>query len=223
MSALIYYLQENQVVLVMDTLSSQRTETGLKPYKFLSKIFPLMHMNSVLCGTGNFHPILKWFEYIESSIVAYGIVQLNRLTKLSIKEFMEKENSTDEPTTLYQFGLSEVDGRFYGYAYRSTNNYTSEELQYTIGVKPRDAFNTSEEIFEFIQGNIDQGVLVALMLKLKGYDDNLGNQHPNKVGIGGQMETCLLQKNSLQIIRQDIFPDSADVYQEILSGCSTHE
>ena len=221
MSALVYILQEDKVVLAMDTLSSKYTETGLKPFKFLSKIFPLMHMNSILCGTGNFQPILKWFEYIESSIVANGIFQLNRLTELSINAFMEIENATEEPTTLYQFGLSEIDGKFYGYAYRSTNNYASEELQYSIGVKPQDAFNSIEELSEYIQGNIDQDVLASLLLKLKEYDDNLGDMHPDKVGIGGQMEICILQKNSLQIVRQDIFSDCESIYQEILAGCSS--
>ncbi|NLD46453.1 MAG: hypothetical protein GX660_04540 [Clostridiaceae bacterium] len=221
MSALIYILEENQVIIAMDTLSSINTEAGLKPYKFLTKIFPLMHMNCVLCGTGNFEPILKWFEHIESGIVAYGIIQLNKITELSIKAFMEKENQTNASTTLYQFGLSELDGKFYGYAYRSTNNYSSEKLLYSVGVKPQDAFNTNEELSQLIEGCIDQDVLAALMLKLKEYDDNLGNTNPKKVGIGGQMEICLLQKNSIQLLRQDIFPDCEAVYTEILDGCST--
>ncbi|RFU93663.1 hypothetical protein DYP60_13630 [Sphaerochaeta halotolerans] len=58
------------------------------------------------------------------------------------------------------------------------------------------------------------------MLKLKEYDDKLGDTHPNKVGIGGHMEVCILKENSLHIERQDIFPDSASVYQRILAGCS---
>jgi hypothetical protein len=101
MSALIYFLQENQVVLAMDTLSSARAESELKPFKYVSKIFPLPHMNSVICGTGEFFPILKWFEFVESSIVANGIVYLNRLTELSIKEFMKNENPSNSLTTIY--------------------------------------------------------------------------------------------------------------------------
>lgn len=134
---------------------------------------------------------------------------------------MQRENSTNESTTIYQFGLNEIDGKFQGYAYRSTNNYFSEEMTYSIGIKPRYAFSTDEEISKFIEGNIGQDVISSLMLKLKEYDDNLGSIHPDKVGIGGQMEICILQKGYLQISIKDIFPDCASVYQEILSNCSS--
>jgi hypothetical protein len=220
MSALIYILNENQVIIAMDTLSSINTKTGLKPYKFLSKIFPLMHMNCVVCGTGNFDPILKWFEFVESSFVANGIVYLNRLTELSIKEFMKNENPSNSFTTIYQFGLSEEDCKFYGYAYRSTNDYLSEKLEYTIGIKPQDVFGTDEDLSRFLEANTKQDILVSLMLKLKEYDDKLDNINPNKVGIGGHMEVCMLKENSLHIERQDIFPDSASVYKKILANCS---
>lgn len=220
MSALIYILLDDQVVLVMDTLSSYYTETGLKPYKFVSKIFPLTHMNSVLCGTGNYQPILKWFEYIEINFVAYGIKQLNRLSSERIKPFMEAENPTNEPTTIYQFGIDEVEGSFKGYAYRSTNNYSSEMLIHSVGVKPQDAFNSEKDIADYFKEKIDDEVLSLLMLKMKEYDDDLDDKNPKKVGIGGQMEICNMQKNSLQIVRKDIFPDCASVYKEILAGCS---
>ncbi|MPN28603.1 hypothetical protein SDC9_176045 [bioreactor metagenome] len=163
--------------------------------------------------------ILKWFEFIQTNIVANGIYQLDRLTKKNIMSFMSKENPTNESTTLYQFGIHEIDNKIYGYAYRSTNDYSSEQLPYSIGVKPTGPFETDDNLFDFLSGLLGEEALQKVMLKLKEYDDQLETQNTYKVGIGGLLEVCVFEKYSLDIKIYDIFPDYRSVHEEILKNC----
>ena len=48
--------------------------------------------------------------------------------ELSIKD--------DLMTTVYHFGFSEVTGLIHSFAYRSTNNFRSEQISYGLGYKP---------------------------------------------------------------------------------------
>ena len=141
MTALNFVLSEDTVIISMDTLSSRAVDHG--PHKFVSKIFPLPHMNCVICGTGNMGAILDWFCFVEKNIVANGIYQLDLLTSQTIIPFMDDHNG-ENSCTIYQFGLHETDNKFHGYAYRSTNKFSSEEIICGIGIKPPDAFKTAE-------------------------------------------------------------------------------
>src|SRR4051812_38229546 len=64
MSALIFSLQKDLVVIIMDTLA---TDLDGKPWFFCTKFYPLPHLNVVICGTGDAGMIGDWFLRINRS------------------------------------------------------------------------------------------------------------------------------------------------------------
>lgn len=206
MTALNYILGEQGVIISMDTLSLMMEDK--QPFKFVTKFFPIPHMNCVICGTGNLDAIINWFVFVEKSIMANGIYQLNELSVQEMPNFMKKYNGNNL-CTIYQFGLHEIDNKFHGFAYRSTNNFQSEELAYSIGIKPQNAF--SQDDFKSILTEIqDQtisldDVLVKIMHRQKEYDDSLDLK--NKIGIGGIVQILALAKDNIQIRNYHYFDD----------------
>ena len=50
MTGLIAWLEDNQVIIAMDTLASYTDHT---PFKIVSKIMPILHTRSILCPFGD--------------------------------------------------------------------------------------------------------------------------------------------------------------------------
>lgn len=215
MTALNYVLTDNEVILAMDTLVTKNFDKT--PYKMATKFVPIPHMNCILCGTGNFEAIVDWFSFIQKNIVGNGIYQLNKLTQQALPKFMEEHNDNFS-TTIYQFGLDEVEDIFKGYAYRSTSNFQSEELKKAIGIKPSDGFMDSGNInlSSYISENdtVDE-ILTKIMYKQKEYDENLKVEE--RVGIGGIIQIVNLRKNSFSINNYKYFDDYEQTYKEILA------
>ena len=70
MTAFTFLLEQDRVCIGMDTLSIDPQTKG--PNKFVSKIFPLLHLRGVLCGTGVLQVILDWFALIQAGAFASG-------------------------------------------------------------------------------------------------------------------------------------------------------
>ena len=62
MTSLVFYLRPEIVFIAMDTLVS--TVDKNKLHHFCSKIFPLPHLGSVMCGTGNMELAVEWFKQV---------------------------------------------------------------------------------------------------------------------------------------------------------------
>lgn len=190
MTALNFLLMKDRVALSMDTLTLKKADN--MPYKFVSKFIHLPQMNCIICGTGNMPAIIHWIAHVQECMQSNGIYQLNLLTSQVLNEFMRTEVVTLAlTTTIYQFGLSELDNNFHGYAYRSTNNFESEEIAYGIGIKPPDAFIENKALnMDLVDFNFDniENSFVRIMEKQKERDDKL----VDKLGIGGYMQMILL-------------------------------
>lgn len=217
MTALNFILSDESVIISMDTLSLNALTH--KPHKYVTKFLPLPHMNCVICGTGNMGAIIDWFSFVEKNIVANGIYQLNLLTQQVICDFMNEHNG-ENSCTIYQFGLHEIDNKFYGYAYRSTNEFNSEEINKGIGVKPPDAFiNKSGELdFNDINTNnssIDD-LLYEIMLKQKIYDDTRNEN--DRLGIGGIVQVLYLTKDNIVIKNYKYFDDYEEKHTQMLDA-----
>lgn len=217
MTALNFILQDDGVIISMDTLALSAGNKA--PFKFVTKFFPLPHMNCIICGTGNMQAIIDWFGWVQKNIVANGIYQLNELSKKAMYDFMKDING-DNFCTIYQFGLHEIDNKFHGYAYRSKNNFQSEELEQGIGVKPTDAFKT-------VNGGVDlspympegasvEEILINIMERQKEYDSCLGIDE--RLGIGGIVQIVYLGRDSIAIKNYKYFDDFEATYDEILSN-----
>jgi hypothetical protein len=219
MTALNFMLHEDGVIIAMDTLSL--LARNKKPFKFVSKMFLLPHMQCVICGTGNMGAIIDWYSFVQKNILSNGIYQLNELSKKAIPQFM-KEHNEDNSCTIYQFGLHELDDKFHGFAYRSTNNFQSEEIQYGFGIKPPDAFKDENGMIDFDTisslSTKPEEVLAAVMRIQKDYDDKLDID--KRLGIGGKIEILYLSRDSMVIRNYDVFDDYDEIYGQMLEGLS---
>ena len=164
--------------------------------------------------------IIDWFAWVEKNIVANGIYQLNELTQQVIKGFMDEHNG-DNSCTIYQFGLHEVDKNFYGYAYRATNDFKSEEIKKgAICVKPGDAFVTQEGYVDITpycpEGSSIEEKLFNIMHRQKEHDDALDTSE--QLGIGGIVQVIYLSQDSIVIKNFKHFDDFEDTFIQILNN-----
>ncbi|MDU1413476.1 MAG: hypothetical protein E6929_11750 [Clostridium sp.] len=222
MTALNFILDKKVVILSMDTLVTfNETRT---PVKMTTKFLTLPNMNCIICGTGNFDAIIDWFSFVQKSIIANGIYQLNKLSEQALPNFM-KNYTKDSGCTIYQFGLNEIDKDFYGYVYRSTNNFKSEQLSYGLGIKPTDAFiesngelNLKKYTQQINERFIIKETLYDIMKKQKEYDDNLTDVN-ERVGIGGMVQIVTMNEDEIVVTNYKRFDDYEKQYKKILTNC----
>ncbi|WP_339168990.1 hypothetical protein NSQ55_21315 [Paenibacillus sp. FSL H7-0943] len=201
MTAINFLFDTQTVVIAMDTLSI--TVADRTPFKFASKIFPLPHLRSVMCGTGNLDLILDWNKAIHKSVIAYDIDYLNTLTP-DVLVNLNAQNPKELTSTIYQFGYSHKLEAFRGFVYRSTNNFVAEEYKYCTAQKPQVDF----DFFEEAELHGLDGAFIRLITLQKSEDDAC----LDRVGIGGEIHRFIMTKdsNKLDIIHR--FPDHEDQY-----------
>ncbi len=136
MSSLIFYIDEDQALVVTDTLS---VTTGGQPTNFTSKALYLPHLRLVVAGTGHggFHD--RWTHQINFLAVVRDLEDLDATAPAKLRELWEEANATlkemGRTTTIYHFGVTEA-GQVAAYAYRSENDFRSERLEPGTGIKP---------------------------------------------------------------------------------------
>lgn len=138
MSALIFYTDATQALVVTDTLSAD-ARTGA-PISFCSKAIYLPHLRIIIAGTG-----IKGFSdhlafKVNKNGVFRGIEGMNHFLPAELRsqwaELQGLVGAIEVTTTVYAFGFSEIDGAMVSFAYRSTNDFQSELLGYGTAVKP---------------------------------------------------------------------------------------
>ena len=135
MSSLIFATDSEQVFVATDTLA---VSYDGEPSFFTTKAFIVPHLRMIIAGTGL---MSKWFVQVVHGMVVRGIEHLdfhtpenlNRIWKNLKEEFPIPDNYT---TTIYHMGFSEEDELIKSYAYRSTNDFDSEQLTYGLRYKP---------------------------------------------------------------------------------------
>lgn len=208
MTALIYILQENQVCVAMDTLSLN-SDDG-KPLLFTSKIFPLPHLGGLICGTGIMNFIANWVAYVQTNIVAKDIDHLSIYTPDPLRGLWQKFHFTEKQTsTIYYFGYSKTDRRFKGYAFRSTNRFELEELQYSVGIKPPVPNMELKEI------PVD---IIRIMCCQKEQDDLL--PLGQRIGIGGEIHFAVLTTSQINLLVLHRFDDYETCYHQMCERLS---
>ncbi len=185
MSALNWSLQPEYVCLVADTLVSS-ADSAREPLFYTSKVFPVPHLDGVVCGTGLYGLILDWFLTVNTGIVARSMSRLDEqvpdllrtLWKRQIGSPLWRMNQSAITATVYHFGYDDKEKRFRGWAYRSTNRFTSEELAYGCGIKPATQYQFPEDFAlpnEFIT------------LTEQQRQEDLARPAAERVGIGGDL------------------------------------
>jgi hypothetical protein len=120
------------------------------------------------------------------------------------KEFSIEENIT---TTVYHFGFSEEDGTIHSYAYRSTNSFKSESLQYGVGVKPVCQI---PEGFEFPKD------IIKMMDEQRAIQNTLPKNE--RVYIGGKIQIHHLTNNGFNAYIFGQFADYESDDQAIIKN-----
>ena len=204
MSALNFILQEDAVMVATDTLSLSG-ET-YKPHHFQTKFFIVPHLLGVICGTGTGEFIAKWAITVQTSMLAKSIPHLDEFTteglRILYKELNIPENLT---STVYQFGYDYDSGKFRGFAYRSVNNFISEELGYGFGTKPPvpNFVPTDNPIEDFKK-------VIAIQR-----EEDLARPQKKRIGIGGEIHILLLEPSRYTIVQVHRFDDYDTLYEQM--------
>jgi len=167
---------------------------------FTSKSYYLPHIKTIICGTGMGGFSGDWYMQVNNRMVVKGIENLDYhapqgLQKLWIKYKTEFSMPDSTTTTVYQFGFSEESGEIKSYVYRSTNNFSSERLEYGIGVKP--------------ECNIPKGNLIELIPQMMAEQRIIQASSPvdQRLYIGGEIIGLHLTKNGCNIFKIAEFDD----------------
>lgn len=214
MTALIYIYKKDVVWLAMDSLA---LDDNKRPLKYASKFFLLPHLQCIVCGTGVLELLIKWFDFIQNSMVFENVVALNRHVQNHLKRISDELNiPINESSTIYHFGVDKITKEIVGFAYRSSNSYESEKLIYSMGIKPDYEDIVQKAIDLIAEKGIIPGI-VAIVTGLKEIDDKL--ELEQRVGIGGEIHLVVLEKNGLytvKIIHQ--FSDYKQGFSEMLEN-----
>jgi hypothetical protein len=134
MSSLVFNLGPQQVIVATDTLAvGAATE---EPCYFSSKAYPLAHLNGIMCVTGMDEFGVEWFTTVRR-LIARDLHHADDFIAPMLREMGSRYPlGPDSTSTVYHFGYSQTEQQFVGYAYRSTDGFASERLQYGFSHKP---------------------------------------------------------------------------------------
>jgi len=206
MSSLIFYTDKDQALVATDTLAT--TPNG-EPAFFTTKAFAVPHLQMIMASTGFSGFLGKWFVEVNDRMVVRGIDSLDYHAPIVLASLWNKfceENSipNNRTSTVYHFGFSEEDGLIRTYVYRSGKNFSSEILEYGLGVKP--------------ECKIPEGAITTDVIK-KMMEEQISIQESQpkdkRVYIGGKIQIHHLTKTSCSISTLDQFDDFEAVEQRI--------
>jgi hypothetical protein len=215
MSALIYIYTTNEIIISADTLS---VDMNKQPLLYVTKILPVPHLKTVICGTG-FKPLIsKWFNCAMENIIGFDITSLNHHAPGKLQSILQEiKEPVQGTTTIYHFGFSENDQMLKGYAFRSVDNFVKEELETdNIGIKP-----SHPGIAEFYQKTLAIHPLntdafhIEVIKQLKRLDTALPISE--RVGIGGEIQLLRLSgKGNISMATIFQFSDFIATYKKML-------
>lgn len=203
MSSLIFFTDESQALIATDSLA---VDTQGNPAFFCSKAHYIPHLKTVIAGTGAGGFANEWALSVSARMVVKGIHNLDYHTPERLRalwsEYKVKYSIPESlTTTVYQFGISEETGNIVTFAYRSTNNFTSEEIGYGTGVKPE---------CDVLEGN-----LIELIPKMMEQQRSIQGSFPEstRIHIGGEIIAFHLTHsgcNTFKISEFDDFSEQMD-------------
>lgn len=200
MTALIFSIHPDQVILAMDTMS---TAPDGKPNGYTSKFFPVQHLNGLMCVTGLSNFAHDWLASL-LRFVAKDMRHLDEFATSVLQELWQKySDCIDTTATVYHFGYSKDEGRYVGFAYRSTNGFSSERLKDGLRTKPGLPDARIESLADFAK----------TMRKQRTAQEQ--ESFETRTFIGGEVQLAIMEKQTLTISTVDRFEDYEQVYDVI--------
>lgn len=204
MTAAIFSINPDQIVLAMDTLAmAGETKT---PYFFTTKFYPLPHLYGAMFATGVGDLATQWFVKLER-FLAHDIHQLDEYVTPALQRLgVEFGLNSNQTTTVYHLGFSENEQRYVGFAYRSTNDFKSERLPYGLATKPPVHGATATNYADFI----------GIMEEQRAADNTLPPDE--RVFIGGEIHVLDLHSKTMTIQTIHRFDDYDSLYEKMLDA-----
>jgi hypothetical protein len=208
MTAAVFSISPEQVIIAMDTLA-MAGDTG-KPFFFTTKFYILPHLQGVMFATGIGDLASKWFSQLER-YRARDIHRLDDFVTPALRDLGNEFGLNEKlTTTVYHVGYSEQESRYVGFAYRSTDLFASERLEYGLRVKPPVEASPPQNFPDDF---------VAIMKRQKEIDD----QKPmsERVHIGGEIHLLLMQEGSMAVQTVHRFDEYDSLYLEMCEQLSS--
>jgi len=197
MTAILAIVSSDKVFLAMDTLVTNPGDGT--PRSFASKMLPLPHLKSLVCGTGVHEYILQWFMTLQTtSLPGNDVRAVESLADelLGVGWRLYAAQNAHLSSTIYHFGYDNAEGRFRAFMRKSDQNFATSELGYSFvskpPVPPRDTYELPQTFIE-------------LMSEQRAIDAELPLQL--RAGIGGELQVGLLELDSISITTCHRFAD----------------
>ena len=192
MTALNWDLEPEYVLILSDSLAISGEDH--RPCFMTTKVFSLPHVGLCIAGTGAQPLAERFWAHANSKCIFEDIAHLNNYAPTILCAIWEEMLShpdyadveADEITgTVYCYGWSEEKEVFVGFAYRSINDFVSEEMHYGTALKPPP---NSGEVPE-INGLTD---FLSVLIEQKREDRE--RPRMERVGIGGDVIMTLMSR-----------------------------
>lgn len=150
MSSLIFFTDSQQALVVTDTLAT--TLEG-EPYFYSTKAHYLPHLRMIIAGTGYGGFADDWYQHANRLLHARDVEEVDRYAPELLRRLWtdsdEDLREQGKTTTVYQFGII-GGGKVAAFAYRSTNDFTSERLPEGTAIKPEATVPEEGSLLESI-------------------------------------------------------------------------
>lgn len=216
MTALNFSLNKEQAIITMDTLvTGVYMESGEIQYiNYTTKMYPIPHLNIVVCGVGNAELKRDWYTFVMEKVVAKDINYLNRCITEKLIEF-DNSYSNDLSSTIFQIGYDNIKEKFVAFQYRKENDFKPEAIENNIYCHP--SIQEYGEMISRLKSKEDEStvsMLIEIMKTQKAEQDKIDIE--DRIGIGGEIQCLVLEKDSYLYQTIHKFNDYEDKYIEML-------
>lgn len=204
MSSILLYVSDNFAMVATDTLV---TDKGGSPVSFTSKALYLPHLRTIVAATGLAGISSKWFLRINDYLAVEGFEDLHSITPKHLQSIFSDLPTPHQSvsTSVYQIGISEVDGAIHGYTYSSQYEFDPRPI-------PRNQFGGKPAM-----GDLPEMEPPELFTRLMEQQRTLQSNEPidSRIHIGGEIQLIFLEasSNSARMLTTHKFED----YEEQLA------
>lgn len=209
MSSLNWMLLEDIVIVVSDTVAAS-AETRA-PIYFATKVVPLPHTRSLIAGTGDASTMMNaTFQIMAHSVcrnlgdVASGLPPILRRAA---------EGANDRSSTIYLFGWDGGLGRMRGFTFRTSKNFSPEEMPYGLGCRP--AFAAAPPNVEGFKADdlaATDKFFIDLATRQRQVEDVKSATDPERAVIGGELIETRAYADGIMIRTIYQFADHAAMF-----------
>lgn len=219
MTAVNFLLSASAVVVLTDTLMTKDND---EPAAFVSKAFPIAHLNALISGRGLSDMVIGWAFDVACRRLVADFDDLIRQSPAGLAERWAGVAQLDPPsTTVFTWGWSPAEGRFVGYAFRSGDGFKAERLEDGSRFAP----GCDAATFDAITTHPDLGDVMKLakvMLAAKDDEDASPAPRQERCHIGGEIvmhSLMLAEGGAVEMTSQVVhhFADRNDQYEEAVS------